>query len=58
MVFAKTLTSLAARGLVSVLAGVRPKNMQKALPGGQYAMSPISTNSCAFSTDALTLVEK
>jgi len=29
------LTGLAARGRSSVLAGVRPKKMQKAVPGGQ-----------------------
>ena len=28
-------TGLAARGRSSVLAGVRPKKMQKAVPGGQ-----------------------
>ncbi len=28
-------TALAARGRLSVLAGVRPKKMQKAVPGGQ-----------------------
>ncbi len=31
----RMLTALAARGRSSVLAGVRPKKMQKALPGGQ-----------------------
>jgi hypothetical protein len=30
-----TFTPLAARGSSPVLAGVRPKKMQKALPGGQ-----------------------
>jgi len=34
------LTGPAARGRSSVLAGVRPKKIQKAFPGGQYAREP------------------
>jgi HAMP domain-containing protein len=43
----RIFTALAARGFSSVLAGVRPKKMQKAPPGGQYPSSPTVTISRA-----------
>ena len=53
------LVLLAARGRLSVLAGVRPKKMQKAVPGGQYPSSPTATMSRAsFSGLASTGMEK
>lgn len=53
-----TLTGLA--GLISSprLAGVGPKKMQKAFPGGQYPRSPTSTTSLGFSAPILTGMEK
>jgi len=49
------LTALAARISSPRLAGVGPKKMQKALPGGQYPSSPAETTSLApFSCLALT----
>ena len=42
-----------------MLAGVLPKNMQNALPGGQNAISPEDTKSDAFeSSVASTGIEK
>ena len=54
----KTFTGLA--GLISspLLAGVGPKKMQKALPGGQNPRSPISTTSMGSSASTSTGIEK
>ena len=53
--FPTILTALAARISSPRLAGVGPKKMQKALPGGQYPSSPAVTTSLApFSCLALT----
>ena len=46
------LAAEAALGLSSLLAGVGPKKMQKALPGGQKASSPTSMTSLAVSSAA------
>ncbi|SUZ61594.1 uncharacterized protein METZ01_LOCUS14448 [marine metagenome] len=53
-----TVTSLA--GLISSpwLAGVGPKNRQKACPGGQYPKSPSSTTSWPSSNSASTSMRK
>ena len=56
--FAKTFTGLAARGLSSPLAGVLPKKMHSALPGGQYAIAPTSTSALECSSSTLTGIEK
>lgn len=58
LTFAKTFTGLAARGLSSLLAGVLPKKMHSALPGGQYAIAPISTSALECSSSTLTGIEK
>ena len=58
LTFANTFTGLAARGLSPLLAGVRPKKMHSAFPGGQYAMAPTSTSDFEFSSSVLTGIEK
>ena len=52
VIFPITVTELAALGCVPSPAGVGPKNMQKALPGGQKAIFPISMSSFPFSRSA------
>ena len=53
-----TVTGLAGRISSPLLMGVGPKNMQKALPGGQYPRSPSSTTSCPISSPAATGMAK
>ena len=53
-----TVTGLAGRISSPLLMGVGPKNMQKALPGGQYPRSPRSTTSCPISSPAETGMPK
>ena len=53
-----TVTGLAGRISSPLLMGVGPKNMQKALPGGQYPKSPSSTTSCPNSSPAATGMPK
>ena len=52
-IFPMGSTFEAARGLASVLAGVGPKKMQIARPGGQYAISPTSMSSRAVESSIL-----
>jgi len=53
------LTALAGRISLPRLAGVWPKKMQNAVPGGQYASSPSETISFASSdSPSLTGIEK
>jgi len=50
-IFPIILTALAARISSPRLAGVGPKKMQKACPGGQYPSSPAETTSLAPCSD-------
>src|SRR5439155_22952228 len=54
----KTFTALAGRISSPVLAGVRPKKMQNALPGGQYPRSPMATVSFGDSASTATPMSK
>jgi hypothetical protein len=54
----KTLTGLAGRILLPLLAGVGPKKKHIASPGGQYATSPKETTSRGFSVPHVTGISK
>lgn len=48
-------TGDAARGRASMLAGVGPKKIHSALPGGQYAISPTSMVSRAVPSSGMSI---